>query len=287
MNKIKRMIAVAVLMMSAVAAFAQDTGGYRILDGRVYYNNTIMHEADPNTIMDLGYGYAKDNENVWYEGKLLPLVDARSFRLKNSAPQPGPAAPAPAPAPMQNPYAGSNYGIDDLLLGIIGVVSGQNPGQAPGQVPGHNHVAPGHNTAQNPPMQLEVGYEIIGNKVYYNGVAVSNASAHSFKDLGWGYAKDSSRVYYCGKKLTNDPSRFKALTDGYAMDSFDVYYFGKKIEASTSGFKVLKDGYAKDAFDAYYCGKKVVGSSGSTFQVLNDGYAKDAWETYYLGKKVK
>ena len=281
MKNIKRMLAVAVLMMSAVAAFAQNTGGYRILDGRVYYNNTIMHEADPNTIMDLGYGYAKDNENVWYEGKLLPLVDARSFRLKNSAPQPGP------PAPMQNPDAGSNYGIDDLLLGIIGAVSGQNPGQAPGQAPGHNHVAPGHNTAQNPPMHEERGYEIVGNKVYYNGVLVSNASAHSFKDLGWGYAKDGSRVYYCGKKLTNNPSRFKALTDGYAMDSFDVYYFGKKIEASTSGFKVLKDGYAKDAFDAYYCGKKVVGSSGSTFQVLNDGYAKDAWETYYLGKKVK
>ena len=128
---------------------------------------------------------------------------------------------------------------------------------------------------------------IIEMKVYYNGTVVSNASPHSFKDLGCGYAKDSYRVYYCGKKLTDNPSRFTALTDGYAMDSFDVYYFGKKIEASTAGFKVLSDGYAKDAFDAYYCGKEVVGSSASTFKVTGNGYAKDNWETYYLGKKVR
>ena len=113
--------------------------------------------------------------------------------------------------------------------------------------------------------------------MYYNGSVVSSASAHSFKDLGCGYAKDSYRVYYCGNKLTDNPSRFTALTDGYAKDSFNVYYFGKKIGASTSGFKVLSDGYAKDAFDAYYCGKEVVGSSASTFKVTGNGYAKE-WE---------
>jgi hypothetical protein len=284
MKNIKRMIAVAVLMMSAVAAFAQssttytvppaqNTGGYAVLSGKVYYNNVILHEADPHTIQYLGYGYAKDNENVWYEGKILPLVDARSFRLKNSVPPSGPAVPPP-PAP--GPQAGQNYGLGDLIAGLLSHI--------PGNGLGHNH---GHVVPDNPPVYQEAGYEIVGTKVYYNGAVVSNASAHSFKDLGWGYAKDSSRVYYCGKKLSNDPTRFKALTDGYAMDTFDVYYFGKKIDASTSGFKVLSDGYAKDAFDAYYCGKKVAGSSGSTFQVLGNGYAKDAWETYYLGKKVK
>jgi hypothetical protein len=267
MNKIKRMIAVAVLMLSAVAAFAQSQGGYQILNGKVYYNNVILHEADPHTLQDLGYGYAKDHEHVWYEGKELPLVDPRAFRLKHSAPVPP-------------PHGGSEsqgFGVDDLLSIILGNGSNQNGGHHPGHGQGPDH---GN-------MHQERGYEIVGTKVYYNGVLVSNASAHSFKDLGWGYAKDSARVYYCGKKLTTDPSRFKALADGYAMDSFDVYYFGKEIEASTSGFKVLKDGYAKDAFDAYYCGKEVVGSSASTFQVLGNGYAKDAWETYYLGKKVR
>lgn len=296
MKNIKRMLAVAVLMMSAVAAFAQSPtsrpappaqheGAYRIMDGKVYYNNVIMHDADPLTIQDLGYGYAKDNEYVWFEGKVLPLVDPYTFRLKHSVPPAGAVPPSSSVPPHQG---SQGFGLDDLLSALLlGNGSNHNGGYAPGYDQGHGH---GHNPggAYGPGhMHQERGYEIVGNKVYYNGVLVSNASAHSFKDLGWGYAKDSSRAYYCGKKISNDPTRFKALADGYAMDAFDVYYFGKEIEASTSGFKVLSDGYAKDAFDAYYCGKEVVGSSASTFQVLGNGYAKDAWETYYLGKKVK
>ena len=266
MRNLSKMIAVTVLMLGTVIAIAQNTGGYKILNGNVYYNNVILHEADPNTIQDLGYGYAKDNENVWLEGKLLPLVDARSFRLKNDSTPPPPPQSA-AVVPSQSAGAG----IGNVISSILGVAVGRNPVPAPG----HDHI------------QQEIGYEVIGTKVYYNGTVVSNASAHSFKDLGCGYAKDSYRVYYCGKKLTDNPSRFTALTDGYAKDSFNVYYFGKKIGASTSGFKVLSDGYAKDAFDAYYCGKEVVGSSASTFKVTGNGYAKDSWETYYLGKKVR
>ena len=270
MKNILRSIAVAVLMMSAVAAFAQTSGGYKILNGKVYYNNIILQDADPHTIQNLGYGYAKDNEYVWYEGKILPLVDPYMFRLKND---PHPEVPAP-------PQQGSQgFGVDDLLSIFFGGGSSQATGHAPEHGPGHG---PDHSN-----IQQERGYEVIGNKVYYNGALVSNAYSHSFRDLGWGYAKDSARVYYCGKKLSDNPTRFKALTDGYAMDSFDVYYFGKEIEASTAGFKVLTDGYAKDSFDAYYCGKKVVGSSASTFKVTGNGYAKDAWETYYLGKKVR
>ena len=292
MRHMSRIIVVAVLVLSAVAASAQTTSKYKILNGKVYYNNVILHEADPNTIVDLGYGYAKDNENVWLDGKLLPLVDARSFRLKND---PTPPPPPPPQAQSQTPAQSSRPGqvIGNILSGILGGGSVQNPGNNPvpgpelypGQGPVHD---PGHGPGPGPEIiQQERGYEVIGTKVYYNGAVVSNASAHSFKDLGCGYAKDSYRVYYCGKKLADNPSRFTALKDGYAKDSFNVYYFGQKIKASTSGFKVLSDGYAKDAFDAYYCGKEVVGSSASSFKVTGNGYAKDNWETYYLGKKVR
>lgn len=287
MKNIKRMIAVAVLMLSAVATFAQGltsrpappssqhAGSYKIQGGKVYYKNIIMHEADPRTIQDLGYGYAKDDEYVWFEGRILPLVDPYTFRLKHTAPPSGPVPPQ---------HGSQDFGWDDLFSLLFGNGSSQNGGQTSGYDHGHGHNPGGHGPGH---MQPERGYEIVGNKVYYNGVLVNNASAYSFKDLGWGYAKDSSRAYYCGRKISNDPTRFKVLADGYAMDAFDVYYFGEEIEASTSGFKVLSDGYAKDAFDAYYCGKEVVGSSASTFQVLGNGYAKDAWETYYLGKKVR
>lgn len=263
------MMAVAVLMLSAVAVFAQNTSGYKVLNGMVYYNNVILQEADPHTIQDLGYGYAKDNENVWLEGKLLPLVDAKSFRLRHV---PAPSVPS---GPTPPPPADQSYGLDDLLSDVLGVDLGRNKGHKPDHRPGHTNIP------------QERGYEIIGTKVYYNGAVVSNASPHSFKDLGCGYAKDSYRVYYCGKKLADNPSRFTALKDGYAKDTFNVYYFGKKIGASTSGFKVLSDGYAKDSFDAYYCGKEVVGSTASSFKVTGNGYAEDTWARYYLGKKIK
>lgn len=260
MKNISRFIAVAVLMLSAVAAFAQRTGSYKVIGGKVYYNNMVIQEANARTIQDLGYGYAKDDEYVWFDGKVLPLVDPQTFRLKHVTPPSGPVPPQ---------YGSQDFGLGDLLSLIFGGNgSGQHQGQnPPGYGSGHEQnpgYGPGY--GQNPGydpgpgqdhMHQERGYKIIGNKVYYNGVLVSNASAHSFKDLGWGYAKDNSRVYYCGKYLTGSPSRFKVLTDGYAMDSFDVYYFGKEIEASTSGFKVLSDGYAMDAWDTYYQGKKV------------------------------
>ena len=108
---------------SAVAAFAQTqtsrpapptqhTGSYKIMNGKVYYNNTILHEADPRTLLDMGYGFAKDNENVWYEGKLLPLVDPHRFRLKNDAPVVVPPPPHPAPAPQGEPGKRRPSGAD-------------------------------------------------------------------------------------------------------------------------------------------------------------------------------
>ena len=272
MKNISRFIAVTVLMLSAVVAFAQNDGsGYKVLNGKVYYNNVILQDADPHTIQDLGYGYAKDLENVWLEGKLLPLVDARSFTLRTPHHSSAPHGPTPPPPPP----ADQSYGLDDLLSDVFGIGQGKNPG--------HKHDHPDHHK----PVHQERGYEVIGTKVYYNGQIVSGASSHTFKDLGFGYAKDSKKVYYCGKSFSTTPSRFVALTDGYAMDSFDVYYFGKKIGASTAGFKVLSDGYAKDAFDAYYCGKEVVGSTASSFKVTGNGYAQDNWAKYYLGKKIK
>ena len=37
---------------------------------------------DPRTFVDLGYGYAKDRYNVYFEGQILPFVDPLTFRLK-------------------------------------------------------------------------------------------------------------------------------------------------------------------------------------------------------------
>ena len=231
MKNISRWIAVAVLMMSAVAVFAQNpvkrepprgqnpVERYEVRGGRVFYNNVVLQNVDTRTFTDLGYGYAKDNDNVWWEGKMLPYVDAKSFRL-NVQQRPGaPGGP------------------------------GYNPGVGPGG-PGNG---PGNDRPEN-----YGKYTVKGSTVYYNGEKVKGARASSFKDLGWGYAKDTFDVYYCGKEIDASSSSFKVLEDGYAKDSFDVFYRGKEVkDAWPSSFKVLGQGYAKDSYSTYYRGVKV------------------------------
>lgn len=244
MKNISRFIAVAVLMLSAVAAFAQGYGRYEVRWGKVYYGNVELRDADPRTIQDLGYGYAKDGGHVYWNGQVLPYVDPVYFRLNDRY--------ADRP-PVSN-----------------------KPGVKPGK--------PSYNDRYD-----NYGYVITGNAVLFNGRVVSGARASSFKDLGWGYGKDSFDVYYCGEKISGaSSSSFKVLKDGYAKNSFDVYYLGKEIKhASPDSFKLLNDGYAKDSFSVYYLGVKVEGAWVSTFKVLGNGYAQDAVNTYYLGRKVK
>ena len=244
MKNISRWIAVAVLMLSAVAVFAQTpvrrepprgqepATRYEVRSGRVYYGNVMVQNADIRSFVDLGHGYAKDKGNVWWEGRLLPYVDAMSFRL-NVQPGPGNGPAGPGNGPGMGP--------------------GHGPGNGPGNAPG----GPGHGPGPDGPGNYGK-YTIKGGVVYYNGVKVKDARASSFKDLGWGYAKDTFDVYYCGKEIDASSSSFKVLADGYAKDSFDVFYRGKEVkDAWPSSFKVLGDGYAKDSFHTYYRGAKV------------------------------
>ena len=259
MRNIIKTLAVAALMMSAVAAFAQMPGAgqkpgsnqrpsvqkvsssdYTVRGTKVYYGRVELRDADYRTFVDLGHGYAKDNDNVWWNGSVLPYVDATSFRLTTHSGRP---AQGPGSAPGMAP----GYGP--------GATPGMGPGMAPGYGPGTTPGTPGHGMSAQPHMAK---YEVIGNSVFFNGVKVKGARASSFKDLGW----------------------------GYAMDTFDVYYLGEEIDASTMNFKVLTDGYAKNSFDVFYCGKEVKGASPSSFKVLEYGYAEDAFDTYYLGKEI-
>ena len=156
-----RLMMTAVMLFTASMVEAQRMGG--------------------DTYVVLGHGYAKDSENVYLNGQVLPWVDPHTFSLKR---------------------------------------------------------CDGHQS-----------YRCFEN----------DASASSFKDLGYGYGKDSFDVYFCGKKISGaSANSFRLLKDGYAKDSFDVYFYGKKVsDASASSFSVDENGYAHDTFSTYYFGKKI------------------------------
>ena len=172
-------VLMAAFTLTASAQSSRQVRPYSFNKKGVFYGRQPVMGIDYRTFIDLGYGYAKDRYNVYFEGQILPYVDPATFRLK----VPGRVYPGDYPVDPSDEYD-----------------------------PYYNE-----------------GYVVTSNAVLYNGRKISERPS-SFKDLGWGYAKDV----------------------------FDVYYLGEKIEdARSSSFKVLKDGYAEDAFDTYYRGRVV------------------------------
>ena len=148
-------------------------------------------------------------------------------------------------------------------------------------------------------------YEIDRGRFYFGEELVVHADVQSFKDLGFGYAKDRHNVYINGRVLENvDPSTFRlkersnhrhpgkdkeepSTHKGYYKTTFNVYYGDKKLDAMASSFVELGGGYAKDSFNVYYCGEKVKGAWASSFKYTGNGYGQDSFDAYYRGKKLE
>lgn len=148
-------------------------------------------------------------------------------------------------------------------------------------------------------------YEVDRGRVYFGHEWLRYADAHSFRDLGCGYAKDRYNVYMDGRVLENvDPSTFRlkepsswrkrgnidnlpSSHGGYYKTKFNVYYGDKKLDAMAGSFKELGGGYAKDAFNVFYYGEKVKGAMASSFKYKGDGYAEDSFDVYFRGKKIE
>lgn len=263
-----RLIAVAVLLMSAVAVFAQSYGRYEVRLDKVFYAGAVINGADAYTIRDLGYGYAKDKNNVYWNGQVLPFVDPVGFKLHGGHADYQPVPQEPAPAPRQD----IGQALGSVLGSILGQVAGT--GAAP-QAP--------------EPVYIREGYFVDCDVVLYNGVLVEGANPGYFQDLGNGYAIDDRSSYYAGQKIKGITSvNFRSVRDGYARNTNNIYYLGKKIDVtSPSSFTVLKDGYAKDSFRVYYCGVLVKNATASSFKVLGDGYAKDSFRTFHRGVQTR
>ena len=225
----KVMMTVVLLSLTTMAeAQRMDKDGYRIKGNVALFQGKAIREADVRTFVVLGYGYAKDRENVYLNGKVLPWVDPVTFSLKKG---------------------NGNHGHDTFR---------------PNHGGGQNRPDNGWNGGNKRPNCNKGNkhfkkYIISNSEVFYAGKRLQGASSSSFKDLGYGYGKDAFDVYFLGKKISGaSASSFRLLKDGYCKDAFDVYYFGEKVKgASASSFKVDQDGYAHDAFSTFYFGKEI------------------------------
>ena len=270
MKTISKIIAVAVLLIGTMTVFAQNYARYAVRLDKVFYAGAVVNEADALTFRDLGYGYAKDRNNVYWNGQVLPFVSPEGFRLHDGQDVCPPVEQEPEAKP------GLEQAIGVLLGTFLGQVSGQSSATTPPPPPGHVHV-------------VKEGYFVDVDVVLYNGVIVEEAHPDSFQELGNGYAIDDSHAFYAGQRIKGITSvNFRSIRDGYARNTNSIFYLGNKFSVtSPSSFKVLRDGYAKDSFKVYYCGVVVKNATASSFKILGDGYAQDSFRSYYKGEQIR
>ena len=148
---------------------------YEVDRGRIYYGNEIVMQADARSFVDLGYGYAKDQYNVYMNGRVLENVDPASFRLKERSGRRPHDKEREEPVARHRGYYKTKWNVyygDKKLDAMASSFK-----------------------------ELGGGYAKDAFNVYYCGEKVEGAWASSFKYTGDGYAEDSFDAYYRGRKL--------------------------------------------------------------------------------------
>lgn len=145
--------------------------------------------------------------------------------------------------------------------------------------------------------------------VAYQGQVLAGADAATFRELGFGYAKDAYSVYYRGEVLEFvNPATFevgakftrrhtigdkKPISSAPQAAAATAEKRGDKKEkgargllsaiglgAEESGHYEVNDG------EVVYNGQTVKLADAATFEVLKAGYARDRRRAYYMGRVI-
>ena len=259
-----------------VNGFGPIVGGnpqtFKILNGtytkdalHVWNRGNLIPNADADTFVALGKVWAKDKNNVYWYDKITKGVDAASFVALDD-----------------------NHGKDAThVFDVFGNTFTQI---------------------------ADVGSLITINKDYWlkdkvnvytsNGQILEQANPATFADLGSGYGRDATHVFYgntgtfgSGKGnviLEADLTSFKVVTDGYGKDNAHIYSTGKVLSgADVNSFARISDSpYFKDKSHVWYRGDGPGGltlipeADPNTFVFIGSyGEAKDANHTYGFSAK--
>lgn len=161
------------LMGWSLSGFAQ---AYQVDRNRVFFDREPMPYADARTFVDLGYGYAKDRDNVYLDGRILEFVDPATFRLKG----------------RDGSHVRKHRGDHERSAAHSGYYKTKF------------NVYYGDKKIDAVPTSFKEiggGYAKDAFNVFYEGMKVEGASASTFKYTGDGYAEDAFNAFYRGRKL--------------------------------------------------------------------------------------
>jgi hypothetical protein len=122
----------------------------------------------------------------------------------------------------------------------------------------------------------------------FRSIRLENVDPFAFKDLGYGYAKDTKYVYYHGKVIANaNAETFKVIGKIYAIDKAHVFYKDIVIrEAEPATFSIMKEwGWSKDRKHIYAGDKSIETCDIGTFKFLTDDWQADS-KCVYTSQKI-
>ncbi len=251
---------------------------YNIRGDQVYYEETCGHRilkrnhlfaADTKSFRQISDKYAKDKYYVYYEGKVLPGVDPKTFELNVSGKNNG---------GITNPIFAKN-GKYIMINGetVLNSDSKTFCRISDEYYADKNNIY--HKWGNIPedadPKDIKlIGDDILisNNHVFYNSETVRSADTGSFQatDIA-DYYKDKEHYFFLDELLEDSDSKkeLKEIGSSYSSNNGNVYYGGDKIEdADIFTFELMDESgfYARDKNHVYKYGEIMDGINTKTFR---------------------
>lgn len=281
--------------------------GYQVENGGVYFNGSLLKEADSTTFKTIEKTgtYGKDQKHVFYVGQIIPEADPVSFSVFANQTYPVVLSKDKNNIFYETNPLKLNLDLDKTqVLGNWRVIKDQqkvyvtNPNwdfEKPSE-PLYTEVkyANAETFEYLGPCKWPADDGLIGagdiqyyykdkNNVFIDNSQLKGADSSSFKYLGlYEYYKDT-----IDNNLAYEP-QYVGFKLAYAQDKNRVYFAcGRTLErADTISFKDLKDGYAVDKIHAWFTGVLLDTTGTESFINFGGRYAKSANEVYFNGKRI-
>ena len=233
--------------------YLQDGKVIYVLDGNFFQiGGAEIEGADPDSFSVIDQSYAKDINNIYYDGKPVAGANPNSVALVTSE--------------LPEDSANSGYLISDGKVFCYGeIIEGADPASFSYLLGSYA-------------MDKDYLYYYIDIKIPRKATptVIPNANA--------GYIRHGEQVIFHGVVISDEANDFKIISDEYAVDASHVYSHGEIVEGMVSdGFTVISPYYRKDKNQAYYFNTPIPESDSDTFKVLNDAISKDQKNLYYNG----
>ncbi len=245
--------------------YLQDDKVIYVLNGNFFQvGGTDVEGADPATFDVIDQSYAKDINNIYYNGKPVAGADPSSVTLVPS----GLASEHISESSENSDNSG--YLISDGKVFCYGEI-----------IDGADSTSFSYLLGSYA-MDKDYLYYYIDIKIPLTAIPVVMPNASE------SYIRHAGQVIFQGEVISNEANDFKIINDEYAIDASHVYSHGKIVEGMIAdGFTVISPYYRKDKNQVYYFNTPIPESDPGTFKVLNDAISKDKKYLYYDGHIVE